>query len=323
MGVERERTAAAGDRSAGVKGPDMRVKVAGIELASPVIAASGTFGYGVEFEELVAFDRIGAFVTKGLSREPMAGNPAPRLIETSSGMMNAIGLQNMGVRAFVQSAMPRLREMRGAVVIANIFGFTLADCLEVVSVLNDAPGIALYELNASCPNTAHGGMVFGTDPKLLEELVRAVERISARPLLVKLSPNVTSMAQMAKVAEGAGAQALSLVNTFLAMAIDPETRRPRIANVTGGLSGPAIKPIAVRMVYEAARAVKIPIVGMGGILRAEDAVEFMLAGATAVQVGTASYADPRAVENIAAGLKRWCGSHEVKRAASLTGAVIL
>ncbi len=297
----------------------MRVSVAGVELASPVIAASGTFGYGVEFEEIVSLDRIGAFVTKGLSREPMAGNKVPRIAETAAGMLNAIGLQNMGVRAFAEEKMLRLRQIRGAVVIANIFGFTVEDCLAVIEVLNDTPGIAMYELNASCPNTSHGGMVFGTDAKLLHDLVFRTERVSTRPLMVKLSPNVTSIAQMAKAAEEAGAQALSLVNTFLSMAIDAETRRPRIANVTAGLSGPAIKPIALRMVYEAARAVKIPIVGMGGILRAEDAVEFMLAGATAVQVGTASYADPRAVENIASGLRRWCSSHDVAQAALLTG----
>jgi dihydroorotate dehydrogenase (NAD+) catalytic subunit len=303
--------------------PDMRVSVAGVELASPVIAASGTFGYGVEFEELVDFARIGAFVTKGLSREPMAGNPAPRIIETASGMMNAIGLQNMGARAFAETRMARLRIIPGCVVIANIFGFTTEDCLEVVQVLNETPGLAMYELNASCPNTSHGGMVFGTDPKLLEDLVRRVERVSTRPVMVKLSPNVTSMAQMAKCAESAGAQAISLVNTFLSLAIDPETRRPRIANVTGGLSGPAIKPIALRMVYEASKAVRIPIVGMGGIVRAEDAVEFMLAGATAVQVGTASYADPRAVENIATDLRKWCKTHGVARVASLTGGMLL
>jgi dihydroorotate dehydrogenase (NAD+) catalytic subunit len=305
------------------KGPDMRVTIAGVELASPVIAASGTFGYGVEFEEIVSFERIGAFVTKGLSKEPMAGNPAPRIVETSSGMMNSIGLQNMGVRAFVAEKLPRLRQIPGAVTIANIFGFTVEDCLEVINVLNDAPGIAMYELNASCPNTSHGGMVFGTDPRLLEELVYRSERVSTRPLIVKLSPNVTSIAQMARVAADAGAQALSLVNTFLSMAIDVERRRPRIANVTAGLSGPAIKPIAVRMVYEAAKAVRIPILGMGGILRAEDAVEFLLAGATAVEVGTASYADPRAVENIATGLRKWCSSHDVAEARTLTGGLVL
>jgi len=301
----------------------MRVTIAGVELVSPVIAASGTFGYGVEFEEIVALNRIGAFVTKGLSLEPMPGNPAPRIVETASGMLNAIGLQNMGVRAFIDQKLPRLRQIPGVVTIANIFGFSIRDCLEVVQILNDAPGIALYELNASCPNTAHGGMVFGADPKLLDELVHRTERISTRPLIVKLSPNVTSIAHMARVASDAGAQALSLVNTFLAMAIDPETRRPRIANVTAGLSGPAIKPIALRMVYEAAKSVSIPILGMGGILRAEDAVEFLLAGATAVQVGTASYADPRAVENIAQALRKWCLSHEVPAVSTLTNALQL
>ena len=303
--------------------PDMKVSVAGVELRSPVIAASGTFGYGVEFEDIVSLDRIGAFVTKGLSKEPMAGNPTPRIIETAAGMINAIGLQNMGVRPFVEEKLPKLRQLKGAVVIANVFGYTVEDCLEVIQVLNDAEGIVMYELNASCPNTSHGGMVFGTDPELLKELVSRTKEISKRPLMVKLSPNVTSIGQMAKVAEEAGADAVSLVNTFVSLAVDVETRKPRIANVTGGLSGPAIKPIAVRMVYEAAKAVKIPVVGMGGIVRAEDAIEFMMAGATAVQVGTASYADPRAVENISNGLKRWCAAHQVEQVGSLTGSITL
>ena len=301
------------------KGPDMRVNLCGVELVSPVIAASGTFGYGVEFEEIVSLNRIGGLVTKGLSREPMSGNAAPRIVETAAGMINAIGLQNMGVRAFIEEKLPILRRIKGTRVIANIFGFTIADCVEVIRILNDAEGIALYELNASCPNTTHGGMVFGTDPTLLGDLVSACRKAASRPLIVKLSPNVTSIAHMATVAAGAGADAVSLVNTFLSLAIDIETRRPRIANVTGGLSGPAIKPIALRMVYEVARSVRIPIVGLGGIARAEDAVEFLLAGATAVQVGTASYADPRAVENIAGGLRHWCRDHGVPRVADLTG----
>ena len=305
------------------KGPDMHVTVAGIELRSPVIAASGTFGYGTEFEDILSLDRIGGFVTKGLSREPMTGNPSPRIIETSAGMINAIGLQNMGVRAFIADRLPKLQRIKGVVAIANVFGFTIEDCLEVIRALNDAPGVAMYELNASCPNTSHGGMVFGTDPDELYRLSSACKAVSQRPLMVKLSPNVTSIGLMAKVAADAGADAISLVNTFVSLAIDVETRRPRIANITGGLSGPAIKPIAVRMVNEVSRAVKIPIVGMGGIVRAEDAVEFMLAGATAVQVGTASYADPRAVENIATGLKRWCAGHNIDRVASLTGAALL
>jgi dihydroorotate dehydrogenase (NAD+) catalytic subunit len=301
----------------------MHVTVAGVEFRSPVIAASGTFGYGVEFEDVVSIDRIGGFVTKGLSREPMAGNPTPRIIETAAGMINAIGLQNVGVRAFVADKLPKLRRMSDTVVIANVFGFTIGDCLEVIQFLNDAPGIAMYELNVSCPNTSHGGMVFGTDPPQLWELVARSKNASRRPLMVKLSPNVTDIGLMARVAEDGGADAVSLVNTFVSLAIDIETRRPRIANVTGGLSGPAIKPIAVRMVHDVSKVVKIPVVGMGGILRAEDAVEFMMAGATAVQVGTASYADPRAVENIANGLKRWCAAHDVAEVRSLTGSAVL
>jgi dihydroorotate dehydrogenase (NAD+) catalytic subunit len=301
----------------------MRVNIAGVELGSPVIAASGTFGYGVEFEEIVSLDRIGAFVTKGLSREPMPGNPSPRIVETPAGMMNAIGLQNIGVHAFIEEKLPILRAMKGVVVIANIFGYTIEDCVEVIHILNDAEGIALYELNASCPNTSHGGMVFGTDPDSLYHLSARCRHAAQRPLMVKLSPNVTSIAGMARVVQEAGAQAISLVNTFVSLAIDVETRRPRIANVTGGLSGPAIRPIAVRMVHEAAMATELPIVGMGGIVCAADAVEFMLAGATAVQVGTASYADPRAVQNIANGLRRWCSSHEVPRVSELTGGMRL
>jgi dihydroorotate dehydrogenase (NAD+) catalytic subunit len=217
--------------------PEMSVTVAGIGLRSPVIAASGTFGYGVEFEEIVSLDRIGAFVTKGLSREPMAGNASPRIIETPAGMMNAVGLQNIGVQAFVAEKLPKLRQMAGAVVIANVFGFEIEDYVAVIRALNDAEGVAMYELNASCPNTAHGGMVFGSDPSLLYDLVkrcRATADRAGRPLMVKLSPNVTSIARMARAAEDAGADAVSLVNTFLAMAIDPVTRRPRISNITAG-----------------------------------------------------------------------------------------
>ena len=303
------------------KGPDMRVTVAGVELRSPVIAASGTFGYGVEFEDIVSLDRIGGFVTKGLSLEPMSGNASPRIIETAAGMMNAIGLQNVGVRAFVADKLPKLAKLQGTAVIANVFGFTMDDYLEVIHILNDAPGISMYELNVSCPNTSHGGMVFGTDPPSLWELVARSKAATRRPLMVKLSPNVTDIGLMARVVADGGADAVSLVNTFVSLAIDVETRRPRIAHVTGGLSGPASKPIAVRMVNEVAKVVTIPIVGMGGIVRAEDAVEFMMAGATAVQIGTASYADPRAVENIATGLKRWCAAHEVTEVRSLTGSV--
>ncbi|SDF64941.1 dihydroorotate dehydrogenase [Terriglobus roseus] len=297
----------------------MTVEVAGVAMRSPVIAASGTFGYGVEFEEILDLAKIGAFVTKGLSLHPMDGNKAPRIIETSSGMMNAIGLQNIGVEAFIKDKMPGIRRMPGVVCIANVFGYTIEDCLGVIERLNDAEGIAMYELNASCPNTKHGGMVFGTDPDSLGDLVHQCKNISKRPLMVKLSPNVTNIGGMARVAQAAGANAVSLVNTFLSLAIDVKTRKPKIANVTGGLSGPAIKPIAVRMVWEVARSVNIPIVGMGGIVKPEDAVEFLLAGATAVEVGTASYADPRAVEKISTGLERWCAANGVTNAADLTG----
>ncbi len=299
--------------------PDMRVQFAGIEFENPVLAASGTFGYGVEFEDIVSLEKIGGFVTKGISREPMAGNQAPRIIETAAGMMNAIGLQNIGVEAFLGKKLPALRKYPKCAVIVNVFGTHVRDYLDVIQRLNEAEGIAAYELNASCPNTDHGGMTFGTDPIALDELVARAKKVAARPLIVKLSPNVTSIPTMAKCAESAGADALSLVNTFVALSIDVETRRPRIANVTAGLSGPAIKPIAVRMVWEAARSVGIPVIGLGGITTPEDAVEFLLAGATAVQVGTASFADPRAVERIAKGLEAWCQRHHVDRVADLIG----
>ena len=303
--------------------PDMRVQLCGVELVNPVVAASGTFGYGVEFEDIVAFRRIGGLVTKGISREPMAGNPAPRLIETAAGMINAVGLQNVGVEKFLEHKLPGLRRYPSCAVFVNVFGFQVEDYLAVIARLNQAEGIAAYELNASCPNTRHGGLSFGADPAMLDELVSAAKKEAARPLIVKLSPNVTSIPEMARVAEGAGADALSLVNTFVALSIDVETRRPRLANVTGGLSGPAIKPIAVRMVWEAAKAVKIPVIGMGGIVTAEDAVEFLLAGATAVQVGTASYADPRATERLAGDLEQWCTRHHVQQVGSLRGALDL
>jgi len=301
--------------------PDMRVKLAGLRLANPVIAASGTFGYGIEFEEIVNLERLGAFVTKGISLEPMTGHKPPRMIHTAAGMINAIGLQNVGVEEFIQKKLPELKRYPRANVIVNVFGCTVGEYVAVVERLNQAEGLAAYELNVSCPNVHAGGMAFGSDPSSLEYLVSRVKTVSARPLIVKLSPNVTSIAHMAQIAAGAGADAVSLVNTFLAMSIDVETRRPRLANITGGLSGPAIKPIAVRMVYEAARAVQIPIIGMGGIVTPEDAVEFLLAGATAVQVGTANFADPRATERLARGLESWCRSHHVEAVTSLTRAM--
>src|SRR5258707_2656777 len=302
--------------------PDLRVSVAGIEFKNPVIAASGTFGYGVEFEDVVHLDRLGGFVVKGLSREPLIGNPPPRLYETAAGMLNAIGLQNIGARAFVDEKLPKLRAIKDTVVIANVFGYTREDYEYAIQVLNDGEGIAAYELNVSCPNTAHGGIQFGSDPRTLDEVVTTAKRFAQRPLIVKLSPNVTSIGQMAHVAQEAGADAISLVNTFVAMSIDIQSRKPRIANVTAGLSGPAIKPIAVRMVYEASKSVQIPVIGMGGISTAADVIEFMLAGATAVQIGTASFWDPRATEKIAAELGRWCVEHEGSKISDLTGDMV-
>jgi dihydroorotate dehydrogenase (NAD+) catalytic subunit len=304
-------------------GPDLSVQFAGIPLKNPIIAASGTFGYGVEFEDVVHLDKLGGFVVKGLSREPMIGNPPPRLWETAAGMLNAIGLQNIGATAFLEEKLPKLRQIKNTVVIANIFGYTREDYERTIEILNDGEGIAAYELNVSCPNTTEGGLQFGSDPRSLDEVVSTAKRAARRPLIVKLSPNVTSIALMAHVAQEAGADAISLINTFVAMAIDPDTRKPRIANVTAGLSGPAIKPIAVRMVYDAAHAVNIPVIGMGGISTAADVVEFMLAGATAVQIGTASYWDPCATEKIVDELKRWCGDHEIPRLADLIAGMIL
>jgi dihydroorotate dehydrogenase (NAD+) catalytic subunit len=301
----------------------MTVRFAGLELANPIIAASGTFGYGIEFEEIVDLERIGAFVTKGLSLEPMAGNQAPRVVQTAAGMLNAIGLQNIGVTEFIEKKLPLLKRYPKAQAIANVFGNKVTDYLAVIERLNDAEGLIAYELNVSCPNVHEGGMTFGADPGALEVLVAKAKTIARRPLIVKLSPNVTSVPQMARIAALAGADAVSLVNTFVGMGIDVETRQPTIRNITGGLSGPAIKPIALRMVYETAKSVNIPILGMGGIVTPEDAVEFLLAGATAVQVGTASYADPRAVERLVKGLEVWCRSHNVEKAASLTGGLTI
>ena len=299
----------------------MRTTIAGIPLQTPVLAASGTFGYGVEFEDILALDRIGGFVTKGLSVQPMPGNPAPRMIETAAGMINAIGLQNVGVDTYITQKLQAFsHNPPPCAIFANVFGYEIEDYLAVIRVLNSADGIAAYEINASCPNTAHGGMVFGADATLLAALVKQTKAASRRPVFIKLSPNVTSIAAMARVAEENGADGLTLINTFLALAIDIKTRKPKIANITGGLSGPAIKPIAVRMVWEAAQAVKIPILGVGGIRTGEDAVEFLMAGAAAVQVGTASYADPRAVERVAGELEHWCARSGIAAVRSLTGA---
>src|SRR6478609_5898545 len=266
----------------------------GIPLRNPVLAASGTFGYGIELAKLVDLNQLGGLVTKGLSREPMPGNPAPRLWHTEGGMINSVGLQNVGVAAFVCDKLPKLRTYT-VPVIANVFGYAIEDYLAVVEQLEDADGLAAYELNVSCPNTKEGGIFFSSDPVLLSDLIGRVRKLAKRrPLIVKLSPNVASIEPFARAAEEAGADAISLINTFVSLAIDVKTRMPRIGAGFGGLSGPAIKPLALRLVYEAAQAVRIPIVGLGGILTGEDAAEFLIAGARAVAVGTATFVDPRA-----------------------------
>ncbi len=292
----------------------------GIPLKTPVLAASGTFAYGIELRDVVDLPALGGIVTKGLSREPMEGNPAPRLYETEAGMMNSVGLQNIGVRAFVSDKLPALRSIPTPV-FANVFGFAVEDYVDVVKVLEDAEGLAGYELNVSCPNTKHGGMVFACDPGLLSEVVAAARAAisTRRPLLVKLSPNVTRIQEVAKAAAESGADALSLVNTFVALAIDARTRQPRLGNGFGGLSGPAIKPIALRMVYEAAQAVKIPIVGLGGIATGTDAAEFLVAGASAVEVGTANFWEPQAPLRIARELDQFLEREKIAQAADLTG----
>jgi dihydroorotate dehydrogenase (NAD+) catalytic subunit len=298
--------------------PALATTLCGIPLRNPIIAASGTFAYGVEFEKLVNLDELGGLVVKGLSREPIEGNPPPRIYETDAGMINSIGLQNIGARAFVKEKLPALAKLETAV-FANVFGYQTEDYVEVVRVLEDHPGLAGYELNVSCPNTRHGGIYFSSDPGLLSEVVAAVKAVARRPVIVKLSPNVSAIEPLACAAEAAGADALSLVNTFIALAIDARTRRPRIGAGFGGLSGPAIKPIALRLVYQAARAVKIPIVGLGGIATGTDAAEFLIAGASAVEVGTAIFQDPRAPLRIAEQLGKFLRDEKIANVAKLVG----
>jgi dihydroorotate dehydrogenase (NAD+) catalytic subunit len=296
----------------------LQTNLCGIQLENPVIAASGTYGYGVEFSTVADLNAMGGLVVKGLSREPIAGNPPPRLWETEAGMINSIGLQNIGARAFVAEKLPTLRQLRTAI-FANVFGYQPEDYAEVIRVLEDAEGIAGYELNVSCPNTKHGGIYFSSDPALLSELVALIRPLARRPLIVKLSPNVARIEPLAKAAEEAGADAISLVNTFVSLAIDAHTRRPRIGAGFGGLSGPAIKPIALRLVYEASQAVQIPVIGLGGIRTGEDAAEFLVAGATAIQVGTANFWDPEAPCRIARELDEYLRQESIHDVQQLVG----
>lgn len=277
---------------------DLSVQIGALRLRNPILPASGTFGYGLEFAHLVNLNRLGGFVTKGLSREPIEGAPAPRLCPTPSGMLNAVGLQNVGVRTFVAEKLPLLRKF-DTVVVANVFGYTVDDYVEVIRVLESADGLAGYELNISCPNVKRGGMQFGSDPALVSEVVGAARKAAAnRPLWVKLSPLVTDIGLIARAAEEAGADALTVANTYPAMALDFRTGRSRLGSSTGGLSGPAIKPISLRLVWETKKTVKSPIIGLGGVETAEDVLEYLSVGASAVQVGTASFADPRASEKL-------------------------
>jgi dihydroorotate dehydrogenase (NAD+) catalytic subunit len=297
---------------------DLATDLAGIHLRNPVIAASGTFGYGEEFERFADLRLIGAISVKGTSARPIDGNLPPRLFPTASGMLNSIGLENVGVDAFIRDKMPYLRKI-GCTVFVNVFGFTEEEYLEVIEKLNECPDIAAYELNISCPNTKHGGMVFGTNAELTHRLTKLVKQRSDRPVIVKLSPNVTDVVEFASAAEDAGANALTVANTYLGMAIDTDSFKPRIHTVTAGLSGPAIRPITLRMVYQCARAVKIPIIGLGGIVTAEDAIEYFLAGASAIQVGTANFHDPRAPLNVLNGLEKFLKKRGLSSTRDLVG----
>jgi dihydroorotate dehydrogenase (NAD+) catalytic subunit len=301
-----------------IQAVNLSIELAGIHLSNPVIAASGTFGYGEEFERFADLKRIGGISVKGTSARPIEGNLPPRLFPTPSGMLNSIGLENVGVDAFIRDKMPFLRKA-GCAVLVNVFGFDEDEYAEVIDKLNTCDGIAAYELNISCPNTKHGGMVFGQSPELTRHLISMVKTRSRRPLVVKLSPNVTDISELARAAEDAGADALTVANTFLAMAIDTDTFKSRIYTITGGLSGPAIRPITLRMVYQCTRAVKIPVIGLGGITKAEDAIEYFLAGASAVQVGTANFYDPRAPLHVLNGLERFLKKRRLSSIRDLVG----
>ena len=298
--------------------PDLRTDIGGIVLKNPVMTASGTFGYAREFERMVDLNRLGAIIVKGLSLEPSPGNPPARIAETDCGMLNAIGLENVGIRAFVADKLPFLESLAPPIFI-NIYGKRRSDYAELADRINDLNRISGVEVNISCPNVKAGGLAFGVDPAATAAVVKAVRERTSKLVIVKLSPNVTDITEIARSAEGAGADALSLINTITGMAIDVDTRRPKLANITGGLSGPAIKPVAVRMVWQVAQAVRLPVIGIGGIMTARDAMEFFIAGARAVQVGTANFVNPRATMDILEGIERYLKQNNIDTLSDIIG----
>jgi len=300
--------------------PAMTVNIGGISLQNPVMTASGTFGYAREFDPLIDLNRLGGIIVKGLALKPVKGNPPPRIVETACGMLNAIGLENVGIDAFVADKMPFLRTLKPPI-FANIYGTSVEEYAELAGRLDAVDGVAGVEVNISCPNVKAGGVVFGVDPAAVGRVVKAVRQSTHKPVIVKLSPNVTDITAIARSAEAAGADALSLINTLTGMAVDIETRRPRLANITGGLSGPAIKPVALRMVWQVARATRLPVIGIGGIMKTEDAIEFLIAGATAVQVGTANFVNPRSTIEIIDGIERYLERHGIADIAQLVGSL--
>lgn len=299
-------------------GPDISVKLGSLEFSNPVIAASGTFGYGIEFVPFVDLNRLGGLCTKGLSLKPRLGNPVPRVFETASGMLNAIGLENVGFEQFRDAKLPLLQKYKTRI-IANFFGETIREYEEMAEQLSRLDRIDALEMNISCPNVEEGGLAFSSNPKIVEQVVQAVRPATQKFLIVKLSPNVTDICEIAQAAEAAGADAVSLVNTYVGMALDIDTRKPFLANSSGGLSGPAIKPIALNMVYQVSRKVNIPVIGIGGIRTAEDALEFIMAGASAIQVGTANYFDPAVTIKIIDGITRWCSKEGVQTLDEIRG----
>lgn len=300
------------------KKPDLKVDIGGLELQNPVLTASGTFGYAREFEHLVDLNRLGGIIVKGLSLEPTKGNPPPRICETSCGMLNAIGLENVGIEAFISEKLPFLQTLTPPTIV-NIYGKFEEDYSRLAERIEDVETVAGIEVNISCPNVKAGGMAFGVDPQAAFSVIRAVRNRTTKLLIVKLSPNVTDITEIARAVEDAGADCLSMINTISAMAIDIDTRRPRLANVTGGLSGPAIKPVAVRMVWQVARVAKIPVIGIGGIMSAEDALEFFIAGAAAIQVGTANFVNPRTATDIVDGIEKFLFDKNIEKISDLIG----